>query len=298
LARHSISEFRDDHCPQYASSIAYHVLFSIFPLAIVLSAIFGIVVRATGTQGDVVQTMIEYVPVSASGEEDLRRLLEGATGGLSALGLIGISGLVYAASGMMSSIRSALNEAWEVDEPRPLLKGKLVDVGLVLGSAGLALAAFGITIAVRVAKGTGSGSAFVAGPLSWLLAVIVPLVTAFVVVLFLYRVVPATDVRVKHASAGALLTACGFVLLENVFALYVEHFANYNAVYGSLGAVIAFMFFVYLSSLLFLLGAEIASEWPRVRQRVGHGAAGTGLPLATKVVRAVRGLWLREHRGR
>ena len=76
---------------------------------------------------------------------------------------------------------------------------------------------------------------------------------------------PRRRVRVQDAWPVALLVAVLLVLLQNLFALYVGNFAHYNAIYGSLGAVIAFMFFVYLAAELFLLGAELASEWPRVR---------------------------------
>ncbi len=70
------------------------------------------------------------------------------------------------------------------------------------------------------------------------------------------------------------------------------NFAHYNAIYGSLGAVIAFMFFVYLAGQLFLLGAEIASEWPRVRDELEReGPAQNGQPLLSQIRAALRGLW-------
>jgi membrane protein len=296
LAGSAISEFRNDRCSLYASSIAYHVLFSIFPLTIFLAAVFGIVVRATGTRADAVDTIVQHVPVSASGESSLRQLLEGATGNLSTLGLLGLVGVVYGASGMMGSLRQALNAVWDVSETRPYLKGKLIDVGLVVAAAALALASFGITVAVRVADAAASGSpaGFASGAVGWLLAVVVPLATAFAVVLFLYRVVPAAAVSLGEAWPGALIAACAFVLLENLFAVYVQHFGHYNAVYGSVGAVIAFMVFVYFSSLAFLLGAEVASEWPRVREHVAPGPTEEGPPFTTKVAQAVKGLWVRQ----
>ncbi len=289
LARRSMAEFLDDHCAQYASSIAYHVLFSLFPLAIVLAGVFGIVVRATGSQADVVDTIVRNVPLSPSGDRQLRTLLTGATGNLSALGLIGIVGMVYAASGMMASIRLALNAAWDVDESRPFLRGKLVDIALVFGAAGLALASLALTVGLRTIGslgGLGNG-----------LAIVAPLLTAFGVVVLLYRIVPAADVQLGDAVPGALLVACIFVVLENLFAIYVQHFAHYNAVYGSLGAVIAFMFFVYLSSLAFLFGAEVASEWPRVREneRVDRSPTPGEEPTFTEqLVRVVKSLWVRD----
>jgi membrane protein len=62
-----------------------------------------------------------------------------------------------------------------------------------------------------------------------------------------------------------IFAALGYELLKRGFGIYLDQFANYSAVYGSLGAVIAFMFFVWLASLVFLIGAEMAAVWPKVR---------------------------------
>ena len=265
FAKRSLAEFLDDGCPQLAASIAYHVLFSIFPLAIVAGGASGIVLDAIGSRASTVDSVVRALPLSASGRDQVRQLLLGATGHLGALGLIGVVGLVYAASGMMSAIRSALNQAWDGAEKRPYLRGKLIDVGLVALMAPVALATLGLTILVHVAVGGG-----------WLVvSVAAPLLLAFAVVLFLYLVVPAADVRVAQAWPAALIVAALFTALENGFAFYVGHFGHYNAIYGSLGGAVAFMFFVYLSAQLFLLGAEIASEWPRAEEDSGVAAADT-----------------------
>lgn len=289
LVERSLAEFLDDSCPQLAAAISYHVLFSIFPLLIVVAGVTGIVVSVTGTQADVVDALVRQVPLSASGSDRLRRLLEGTTGHLSALGLLGIVGLLYAAAGMMASIRTALNRAWDVDEPRPYLKGRLVDVGLVFAVALSALASFGLTIGVGTVTGGWDGAGVV-------LAILLPLVLAFATSLFLYRVVPAADVRLADAWPAALFVAGGFVAAQNLFAVYVAHFAHYNAIYGSLGAVIAFMFYVYLSSLILLLGAEVASEWPRTRRALERGEVEEGPPLSVQVKQILRGLWVRERK--
>jgi len=287
LGQRSVAEFLDDHCPQLAAAVAYHVLFSLFPLAIVLAGVFGIVVHTTGVQADVVDAIVANVPLSGEGTARLRRLLTRSTNGLPALGLVGVVGLVYAASGMMAAIRLALNQAWDVVEYRPFLRGKLIDLALVFGTALVAAATLALTVGVRLAGELAGGWATV------LLGVVVPLAVGFGVALFLYRTIPAVDVSLAAAWPGALLAAAGFVLLQNLFALYVDHFADYDAIYGSLGAVIAFMFFVYVSSLAFLLGAEVASEWPRVREHVRHGAVEDGPPLATQVKELLKRLWVR-----
>jgi membrane protein len=286
LLQRSLSEFADDGCPQLAASIAYHVLFSIFPLAIVVAAITGVVLNATGSRATVVDTIVSNVPLSPSGDDQLRTLLLGATGNLSAVGLVGFVGLVYSGSGMMAALRAALNGAWDAVETRPYLRGKLVDLGLVALVSPFGAVSLGLTIALRFV-GAGSG-------IAWAPSLLGPLVLAFCVVLFLFRVVPAADVRLRDAWVPALFVAVAFMGAENLFALYVGHFGNYNAVYGSLGAVIAFMFFVYLVSEVFLLGAEAASEWPRVRESLERGGdEEPGLPLGRQLTKVVSGLWRR-----
>ena len=69
---------------------------------------------------------------------------------------------------------------------------------------------------------------------------------------------------------GIVFASIGYELLQRGFSIYVDNFANYSAVYGSLGAVIAFMFFVYLGSIVFLIGAEMAAIWPGVRAGSYH----------------------------
>ncbi len=77
----------------------------------------------------------------------------------------------------------------------------------------------------------------------------------------LYRFVPATTVRLRDVWFGAVVAALGFELVKNGFAFYLRHIANYDIIYGSLGTIVAFLFLVYLSSLVFLFGAELAAEW-------------------------------------
>jgi len=294
LAARSLAEFSADRCSQFAASISYHVLFSIFPLAIVLAGTSAIVLHATGSRAQAVDTLVRNVPLSAKGADELRRLLLGATSKTSAVGLVGIVGLVYSASGMMSAIRVGLNEAWDVNEFRPFLRGKLVDVGLVFVVATLGLASLGVTIAARFADRIASATDVPGvGWIAWAVGVGAPLVTAFGVLLFVYCIVPAAEVRVRDTWPAALLTAALLVVAENLFAVYVGNFAHYNAVYGSLGAVIAFMFFVYLAASIFLLGAEMASEWPRVRAALERGEEAPPR-VAARV--AVRDLWTRRPR--
>ncbi len=261
LLRRSLAEFVRDRCSQHAASIAYHVLFSLFPLAVVLAGASSLVLRVTASRSQAVNTIVGNLPLSASGARQIRELLLGATSSTTGLGVLAIIGLLYSAGGMMAALRTALNQARDVHQPRPFLRGKLVDLGLVMLVAMLGLASLALTIAARFLSAHGGVPRWG----SWVASLLVPLVLAFSVILLLYRLVPAADVRVRDAWPAALAMSVLLVAAQNLFAVYVSNFSHYNAIYGSLGAVIAFMFFVYLAAELLLLGAEMASEWPRLR---------------------------------
>ena len=98
----------------------------------------------------------------------------------------------------------------------------------------------------------------------------------------------------RHVWPGALVAAVGFEFVKNAFAIYLATFGNYDAVYGSLGAVTAFLFFVFLSANIMLFGAELAAEWPRVIH--GHYDASLDRPSSgatrKKVVAAAKSLFV------
>ncbi|MGH3631262.1 MAG: YihY/virulence factor BrkB family protein, partial [Sciscionella sp.] len=262
LAKRSILEYFDDDCPQLAGSVAFHVLLSIFPLLIVVVSVFGLLSDDRTARSAVVDTVTTYIPLSSSAQQSLLHLMAQLQGGASALGLLGLLGLIFSAGGMMGAIRHSLTLAWDVTEHRPFIRGKALDLLLVLGAGIVLGASFGLTVGVRLAARSGLANA---GPLSflgpltgaagWLIGVLIPLILAFALFSFLFTFVPAAPTRFVEIWPGALVGAVLFQLLKELFAIYLSHFAHYNAVYGSLGAVAAFIFFVFLSSNALLLGA-------------------------------------------
>ncbi len=211
LLLRSLAEFGRDQCPQHAAAIAYHVLFSLFPLAIVLAGASSLVLHATGSRTHLIDTIVSNLPLSESGGAHIQDLLLGATSSTAGLGLIAIIGLIYSASGMMTALRTALNQAWDVQQPRPFLKGKLIDLALVFCVATLGLGSLALTVAARFL----SAHTALPGWASWAASILVPLVLAFGVTVFLYGVIPAAEVRVRDAWPAALIVAALLVLLQN-----------------------------------------------------------------------------------
>ena len=84
-----------------------------------------------------------------------------------------------------------------------------------------------------------------------------------------FKILPAERHKLRDMWPGILFAIVSYELLKRGFSIYLDNFSNYSAIYGSLGAVIAFMVFIYLASLFFLLGAEMAAEWPGIRDDDG-----------------------------
>ena len=272
LGKRTVAEFFDDHCTQLAASMSYYILFSIFPLAILLVSIAGLILTDDALRDRVVDALLEALPVSSgAAREDLEGLIDPIAHGRSAVGLISILGLLWGASGMMGALRYSLNTAWDHEYRRPFVRGKLVDFGLVIGVGGLLALSIGATLLLQVARNVSGDVADALGPfgsgasaLVTVIALLAPFLLTTTTFVLVFTLVPSVRVRKRDALAGALLSGVLFELLKHSFAWYLRNFSNYDAVYGSLGATIALLFFIYLSACVLLLGAELAAEWPRV----------------------------------
>ena len=223
--------------------------------------------------------------------------LEGVADVSGALAIVGLVGMAWAASAMFGAVRKSLNIAWDTDVHRPVVQQKLVDLSLVLGLGVLLGASVAGTAALRslqklsdVALGPLSGS----GGLFWaVVPLFLPAIFTFAVFMFIYRYVPNVPTPFRDIWPGAVLATVLFELLKNLFALYVANFNNYAGAYGALGILLLFLLWVYLTSNILLIGAELAAEYPRVlRGDYDNLPSGPSRPLKENVRRMVRNLFL------
>lgn len=252
---------------QSAASMAYYALFSVFPTAIVLAAITGFVLDDAAARQDVVDFLFKELPLSddASGRGDIENLVKGVTNNSGTLGLIGGLALLISASALISAARNSINAIFGGDVTRGLVRGKGLDLALVLGIGALFVLSFAATLLTQIEPNFGDGVLGLFETVFTATGWVLPLALSAIVFGVLYTVLPVNHPRLRDVWPGVLFATLGYELLKRGFSIYLDGFANYSAVYGSLGAVIAFMFFTYVASLVFLLGAEMAALWPRVR---------------------------------
>ncbi len=261
----AVEDLFRDRGPQYAAAIAFHVLFSLFPLMILLVSVFGLVLQDDGLRSRVIDELLAFLPVSPSGEEDVRSSIEQIASPLSALGLLFLVALLWGASGMMAAIRVGLESALKADRRRPAAHAKLLDFVLVgvtgvLVLAVIALSAFA-TLFSRVIDSISDrlGIGVVTSPTGALVRDGVQLALIAVMTLLLYRVAPRRKLLPSAALAGAILTAVGIWGAAKLLS-FVLGFSRYNVIYGSITGVMTFLIFVYVVAVILLIGAEFAYQ--------------------------------------
>jgi membrane protein len=304
LAYRTVKGFFDDGCSQRAAAISYYVLFSLFPLVIFTVALLGLVLDSEALKQDVVDAVMENIPLSQDeGRNDIESTLEEVTSSRSsAIGVLGLVFLAWSASSMFGQVRSSLNHVFHVQAPRPIVLQKLLDLGTVLAFAPFFIGSVVATSALRLVRTKSEDVNFLGdlpetmGAAWWVASVALPIAISFVAFFFVYWLIPAWRTKPRYVVPGALLAAVLFEAVKVGFSIYLENFASYDLVFGSLGAVVAFLFWVYLSANILLLGAELVSNLPDVMAGRYDERAFSRTPqppLKAKVLRLLRGLILR-----
>jgi membrane protein len=280
---------------QLAASMGYYALFSVFPAVIVLASAAGFVLDDPTARQDVVDYLLRELPLSEeSGRSDVEQVLDDVTANAGTLGLIGLAVLIITASALVSAARNSLSVIFGENIRRGALRGKAVDVLLVL--------ALGLLVAVSfLASVVGQFEPDLSGSVgNWIQDVIdlagstvVPVLLTGLLFTVAFKVLPAVRRPLRDLWPGILFATLAYELVRRGFAWYLDTFANYSAIYGSVGVIIAFMFFVYLASLAFLLGAEMAAAWPGIRDDDGSDD-GEGTPLGEEIKGFVKRLFTRN----
>ncbi len=264
VARATIKGFSQDDCAGLAAESAYHILFSIFPLAIFAASMSAIINRAFGLDlfGKIMSALTSTLPADARSAiaAPLAKVLSNQNGGLLSFGIILA---LWSGSNAMSTFIKALNRAYDVEETRPIWKAKGLQVLLtlfmgVITTLAFIVIVFGGTLGDKIASSVGGGHAFnvVWNILRW------PLILAFIslALAVLYWVGPNIKQKFQWISPGAILATIVWLLAIGGFGLYVSKFGSYDKTYGTLGGMIVLLLVFYISSMVIMLGAQLNSE--------------------------------------
>lgn len=269
--KRTFSEFRDDNLTDWGAALTYYAVLSLFPALIALISIVGLVadpVKTTNTLTSVVQSL---GPKTAS--DTFAGPIRSLTANKQAAGLALVFGLataVWTASGYVGAFIRASNSIYEVEEGRPFWKLRplqlLVTLVMVLLMAMVAVAIVATgPVAEAVGNAVGAGSAAVT---LWNIAKW-PVLLAVVITMFSLLYYASPNVKLpsyRWITWGSVVAILLWIVASLLFALYVANFSNYNKTYGTLGGVVTFLVWLWITNLAVLLGAELNAELERSRE--------------------------------
>ncbi|MFI8223538.1 YihY/virulence factor BrkB family protein [Pseudomonas sp. NPDC085632] len=253
----TVTEFVDDEMSTYASALAYQMLFSLFPFILFLIALIGFLHLPDFFSWLRLQSELVLPPQALEQVNPVIDQLQQSKGGLLSVGIV-IA--LYTASAGVRLMMSAMNAAYDVVEGRPIWKRFPLSIVYTVGIAGMLLVAaalmvLGPQVMGWIAAQVGLEEVIVT---VWTIArwpVIVILM--MVAVALIYYVMPDVKQEFRFITPGSVLAVVVWIIASLGFAFYVKTFANYNAMYGSIGAIIVLLLYFYISAAVLLLGAEM-----------------------------------------
>jgi membrane protein len=266
----TLKEFKEDKLQHWAAALTFYAVLSLFPALLVMVALTGLVADpATVTKflTDVISSLGPASAVDTFKGPIAAVTSNGGTSGI--LAIVGVLSALWSASGYVSAFTEASNVIYEVEEGRPIWKLKplqllvtLVCILLVTVTA-LGLVVSG-PLATAIGQAIGLGDAAVT---AWQIAKWpIMLLLVLVILHVLYYVAPNAKVGPKWISGGTIVTLVVWIIASVGFAFYVANFGSYNKVYGTLGGVVVFLLWLWITNIAVLLGVEFNAETERTRE--------------------------------
>ncbi len=269
VLKRTVKEFREDNLTDWAAALTYYGVLSLFPALIALVSIVGLAGKSA------TDTLVENVDEVTSGPakevvSDAITNLSSSRGAAGVLFVVGLAVALWSASGYVGAFIRASNSIYEVEEGRPFWRLRPLQMLVTLVMLLLvALAVVGIVVTGPLARGVGDAvgvgdtAVTVWSYAKW------PVILVVVITCFALLYYASPNVKLpgfRWITPGALVGVTLWLVASAAFAFYVANFSSYNKTYGSLGGIVAFLVWLWVTNIAVLLGAELDAELERGRE--------------------------------
>lgn len=251
-----IFRFMDDEVMALSSQLAYSLILSFFPFLIFLITLVG---YSSIKSGDVLASLGVILPRNAYEltERTIVEIVEVRKGNLLSFSLIAT---IWSASAGFKAVIRGLNKAYDEEEKRGFIKLQLLSILCTIVLVFIILVAFLLLVLGGVLENYIVCCYKFSGVYKLLLRIGRYFIMATSMILgfaALYHYTPARRLTWKEGLPGALFTTVGWLITSNGFSFYVDNFNNYSRIYGSIGAVIVLMVWLFISSIIIIMGGEL-----------------------------------------
>jgi membrane protein len=268
VTRRALKESSADHVPMLAAGVAFFAFLAVFPALIAAITLYGLIAEPSQVAQQV-QDLAGALPRETQPliADQLNAVVSSSTGTLSIGLVVSLLAALWSASSGIGNLMQAVNLAYDEEESRGFVKLRGTALLLTIGAVVFVLVALALVAVVPAALDVlrlGAVGTVVAQVVRWALLVAVVIVGLAVV----YRIAPDRDApRFRWVSTGAVVATVLWIAGSVCFSLYMNNFGNYNKTYGALAGVVVLMLWLYLTSYIVLLGAEVNAESERQTRR-------------------------------
>jgi membrane protein len=269
--KRTVSEFKEDKLTHWAAALTYYTVLSLFPALIVMVSLVGLLADPAQVTKVLTDTVSQLGPASAA--DTFQGPIESITSNRGAAGIllvVGVASALWAASGYVSGFADAANSIYEVEEGRPFWKLKPLQLAVTFVLIMLAaLVALSLVLTGPIVGALGGALGISDTVLTvWRFAKW-PALLVLVLLIFgvLYYTTPnARPSGIRWVTPGAIVALVAWIVASIAFAIYVSNFGSYDKTYGTLGGVVVFLLWLWITNIAILLGAEFNAETERAKQ--------------------------------
>jgi membrane protein len=252
----ALKKFNDDNGFFLSAGIAFNLLINLIPFILLLLALVG-----TYLYND--QEVLNYIhayfrDVAPALDPKVTSNLMDVIQSRQIVGILGFVGLLWFSTWVFSSLRIAFHIVFRIEKSRRMFRGIAVDLLMILLVGILLLVSMILSSIGAFLPGYQGRIPVAIGPtIQWILKYLLPFSLTVCMFFLIYQIIPNKKVQIKSALQAALFTGLLWEITKHLFAWYVVHLAEYSIFYGSLSALVIFVLWVYYSSMILVVGAEL-----------------------------------------
>ena len=252
----------------HAAAIAYYALLSLFPFLLLVISMLGSITADEADRLTVLTFVFRYFPTQF---DFVNTQLDAFRQTRVQLGVAGGLALIWASLGVFGAVTSAVNDAWGVEKQRSFLKHRMVSFLMLVAGGGVMIVGLLLVGAVQVAQASWFGVMLTR--FRWLQALQTLTFTySATIVLILavglvYYFIPNAKTRFRDVWVGAVLTGVLWRLAFDGFSWYIGRSGQLTFIHGSIAAVVVFLLWIYVSSVILMYGVEFTAAYARLRRR-------------------------------
>jgi membrane protein len=262
-----VRKFDDDHGFLLSSGITFNLLICFIPFILLLLALAGTYLYSDREVLIHIGRYLENAVPSSDPKimDNILRIIRDR----KIVGILGVAGLIWSSTWFFSSLRSALNIIFHVERGRGILRGKAIDLLMILLVGIFLMVSMGLTSVITLAQSYRFSLFLEMMPiLRFILKYLAPYFFTFWMSFLVYKIIPNKSISFKPALQAAIFTSLLWEVAKQFFGWYVMHLGRFSMVYGSLSTVAIFFLWIYYSSTILLLGGEVAYSLEQGRNRI------------------------------